>query len=73
MAAYGPAARPAVPNLASAVLTALAETEYGNVDCLVHAIEATAADPVVQLRQVLAYCDRELRLVGGNRFWPIAI
>ena len=61
MAAYGPAARPAVPNLASALLTALAETEYGNVDCLVHAIEATAADPVAELRQVLADCDRELR------------
>lgn len=61
IAAYGPAARSTVPRLASALLKALAKTEYGNVDCLVHAIEATAADPVAELRQVLADCDEELR------------
>ena len=61
IAAYGPAARPAVPNLASALLKALAEAKYDDVDCLVHAIEATAADPLAELRQVLADCDAELR------------
>jgi hypothetical protein len=61
IAAYGPAARPAVPRLASALLRALAETEYADVDALVHAIEATAADPEAELRQVLAACDAETR------------
>ena len=61
IAAYGPAARPAVPKLASALLTALAETEYANVDSLVQAIESTAADPTAEIRQVLAVCDAESR------------
>ena len=61
IAAYGPAARPAVPKLASALLTALAETEYANVDSLVQAIESTAADPAAEIRQVLAACDVESR------------
>ena len=61
IAAYGPAARSAVPKLTSALLKALAETEYSDVDCLVQAIEATAADPASELRQVLADCDAELR------------
>ena len=61
IAAYGPAARPAVPRLASALLKALAQTEYDSVDGLVHAIKATAADPAAEFRQVLADCDRELR------------
>ena len=61
IAAYGPAARSAVPRLALALLKALSETEYSNVDCLVHAIEATAADPVTEFHQVLADCDEELR------------
>jgi hypothetical protein len=61
IAAYGPAARPAVPRLTSALLTAMAKTEYDNVDCLVHAIEATSADPAAEFRHVLADCDKELR------------
>ena len=61
IAAYGQAAQSVVPRLASALLKALAETKYSDVDCLVHAIEATAADPVAELRQVLADCDEELR------------
>jgi len=61
MAAYGASARSAVPQMASALLRALAESEYTAVDCLVHAIEATAADPAAELGQVLADCDAELR------------
>ena len=61
IAAYGPAARQAVPKLTSALLVALVATEYSDVDCLIHAIEATAADSVAELHQVLAECDAELR------------
>ena len=61
IAAYGCAARPVVPKLTTALLRALAATEYGDVDCLVHAIEATAADPTAELHQVLADCDAELQ------------
>lgn len=61
IAAYGPAARPAVPRLASALLRALAETEYADVDALTYALEKTAADPEAELRQVLAACDAETR------------
>jgi HEAT repeat protein len=61
IAAYGPAARSAVPSLASALSKALAETEYADVDSLVYALEATAADPAAELRQVLAACDAEFR------------
>ncbi len=61
IAAYGPAARSAVPRLASSLLRALAETEYAHVDSLVHAIEATAVDPAAELRQVMTACDEESR------------
>jgi hypothetical protein len=61
IAAYGATARPAIPRLASALLKALAETEYADVDALVYAIESTAADPAAELRRVLADCDAELR------------
>ncbi len=64
IAAYGPAARSAVPQLASALLRALATTEYKEVDCLVQAIEATADDPGAEIRQVLDNCDEELRPVA---------
>ena len=59
IAAYGAAARPAGPRLASALLRALAETDYANVDSLAFAVEATAADPAAEFRQVLAECDEE--------------
>ena len=61
IAAYGCAARPVVTKLEGALLRALSEAEYGAVDCLVHAIEAAAADPAGELRQVLADCDREFQ------------
>ena len=61
IAGYGPAAQSAVSNLASALLKALVEAEYANVDSLVYAIESTAVDPVAELRQVLAACDAESR------------
>ena len=61
IAAYGCDARSIVPKLDAALFKALNETEYGDVDCLVHTIEATAADPTAELRQVLADCDEELR------------
>jgi hypothetical protein len=61
IAAYGPAARSAVPGLASALLKALDETRYTDVDSLVHAIEATAADPAAELSRALADCDDESR------------
>jgi hypothetical protein len=61
IAAYGPAARSAVPSLAAALSKALAETEYADVDSLVYALEATAADPAAELRRVLAACDAEFR------------
>jgi hypothetical protein len=61
IAAYGPAARAVVPRLASALLQALAETEYPNVDALAQAIEATAPDPAAVLRRVLEDCDAESR------------
>lgn len=61
IAAYGSAARSAMPKLTSELLQSLARSEYSNVDCLVHAIEATAADSAGELREVLAACDDELR------------
>jgi hypothetical protein len=61
LAAYGHAARSAVPSLTSALQEALARTEYVNADCLAHAIEATAADPAAEICNVLAECDEELR------------
>jgi hypothetical protein len=61
IAAYGPVARCEVPKLAAALLQALAETEYGNMDALVCAVEATAADPAAELRRVLDDCDAESR------------
>jgi hypothetical protein len=39
----------------------LAETEYADVDSLVYALEATAADPAAELHRVLAACDAEFR------------
>jgi HEAT repeat protein len=62
IAAFGPAARVVVPRLKSALVSALMEVEYSNVDCLVHAIEAVALDPPHELRHVLAACDAESRL-----------
>jgi len=61
IAAYGPPAGSEVPKLAAALLQALAETEYDNVDALVCAVEATAADPAAELRRVLDDCDAESR------------
>jgi hypothetical protein len=61
IAAFGPAARAAMPSLALALTKALGETNYGDVDGLVCAIEATAADPAAELRQVLTDCDAEFR------------
>jgi HEAT repeat protein len=61
IAAYGESARSAVPKLGATLLWALTTTQYGIVDCLVHAIEATAADSAAELRQVLADCDAEQR------------
>ena len=61
LAAYGSAARSVVPKLAAALLWALNHSEYGDVDYLVQAIEATAADAAAELRQVLDECDAELR------------
>ncbi len=66
IAAYGPAARSAVPQLATALLRALATTEYREVDCLVQAIEATADDPGAEIQQVLDNCDEELRPVAEH-------
>lgn len=61
IAAFGPAARSVVPGLVSALVSALMEVEYSNVDCLVHAIEAVALEPPQELAQVLAACDAESR------------